>query len=166
MPSSPLLVDSQSLTNTSVDMGVVAEQLTELKKLIDQQCHLPSLALGVVGGLACARYNGDCDTAGSAANALCAEADTMVDALGRSAVGYVSAGDANLQAIEQAAEAAHSATAAVGGDPALVAMPASWLSRSGAMLALQSKTNAASSAAQAMSDQLERTREATAAAQG
>ncbi|GAB2813694.1 hypothetical protein GCM10027176_17710 [Actinoallomurus bryophytorum] len=136
MPDAPLQVNvSTGLRRATVSMDEVVEQLAQLRSLVAQDCHLPSLALGVVGAPACARYNGGCTNAGDQIAALHTEADTMVEALGRTAVGYVSAEVANVQAVEQAAETEGPAAAASGGRTAEITatgvLSASWLARFG-----------------------------------
>ncbi|MGW5363931.1 hypothetical protein [Actinopolymorpha pittospori] len=141
MPDRPVQVSSKSLVKTGVTMDVVAEQLAELRKLIEQDCRLLVLALGGVGIFACGRYNGGCDDVDTKLNALRTEAVTIANGMGKAAVGYVSAEVANLRAIEQAAESADSAgvpySGRVASDVAGGFLSASWLAGLGLHKALQ-----------------------------
>lgn len=155
MSASSLKVDPHKLAMTSGSMDTVADQLTVLKQLIHDHCHLPSLALGIVGARACATYNSACDTGEAAAGTLQADAHAMSEALGANAKGYVVAEAANLQKIEQVAETAP-APSTDRGNFLLPLLGGTFLTRIGAVMALEKRLTATGTASAAALAQLEK----------
>jgi hypothetical protein len=99
----PLLADAGKLARTGVSMSDVAEQLATLRTEIDQSCHLPALALSAVGEPGRLRYNGGCVDASTSVGKLRSDAEAIAEASSHSAIGYVSAEVANVQAVSVAA---------------------------------------------------------------
>jgi hypothetical protein len=102
--SAPLQVHPTKLAQAGVTMGQVVQQLNALKTQIGGPCRLPVLALSPVGEPARLRFDGDCTTAGKDADSLGSTAQTMSKNLVGNAVGYISVEQANIAAIEKAAQ--------------------------------------------------------------
>ncbi|MET8142878.1 hypothetical protein ABZU32_21450 [Sphaerisporangium sp. NPDC005288] len=155
----PLQVASKALASTAVSMEEVAAHLEQVRVLIDRHCHLPSLALGVIGAPACARYNDGCSEAGTAMTGLAGEAATLARTLGKSAVGYVSAEVANLSAIERAAEARATGAVPVAGRTAeamgVGVFPATWVTGHVARSLVDGRLGEARAAARSVSAELD-----------
>lgn len=134
-----LQTNATHLAKMSVGMDLVSERLTELRRVLEQDGRLPSMALGVVGAPACARYNGRCDAADHLMESLCKSAATMAETLRSNAVAYVSAESANFEVV--------SSTTPSGGfhaEGALTGMfSTSWLARYGLRWAAKTKLDAA-----------------------
>ncbi|MFI6599481.1 hypothetical protein ACIBHX_24780 [Nonomuraea sp. NPDC050536] len=151
MADRPLQTNAKHLARLSVGMDLVSERLTDLKRLIGQHGRLPSMALGVVGAPACARYNGRCDAADAAMDSLCRSAATIAETLRGTAVAYVSAESANLGVVASTGE-----SGGVLAEGAVTGMfSATWLSRYGLHYAAQRNLAASRAAGRSVSAEVD-----------
>jgi hypothetical protein len=96
--NAPLEVHPPTVARSSVTMQTVVVQLEAISDILYRHCRLPSLAFGAVGMGEVRQYNDRCNDVGDQVLALKAKAENYSENLAHSAVAYVTAEDANLEA--------------------------------------------------------------------